>query len=74
QREMTSSAIFTRAHGQNGSETDQMSSLDRKRVELELGQGGDHDVPYRFAGANEFPQVLAWVLLLARIHRGEVQP
>ncbi len=51
-----------------------MSRLSRRRLELELGPGGDHDVPYSFAKAPSLPQVLAWMRLLAKVHRGEIQP
>ena len=47
-----------------------MSSLDRRRLEVELGEGGDHDVTYVFALPNSMPQVLAWMMLLTRVHRG----
>jgi hypothetical protein len=51
-----------------------MSSLDRRRLELERGTGGDHDVPYTFALPPSMPQVLAWMRLLARVHSGELEP
>jgi hypothetical protein len=51
-----------------------MSSLERGRLEQELGAGGDHDVPYHFALPHSMPQVLAWTRLLARVQRGEVEP
>jgi hypothetical protein len=51
-----------------------MSSLDRRRLELERGTGGDHDVPYSFALPASLPQVLTWMRLLARVQRGELQP
>ena len=51
-----------------------MSSLERRRLEHELGAGGDHDVPYHFALPLSIPQVLAWTRLLARVQRGEVEP
>ncbi len=51
-----------------------MSRLSRRRLELELGPGGDHDILYRFALPASLPQVLAWIRLLARVHRGELQP
>jgi len=51
-----------------------MSSLERRRLEHELGAGGDHDVPYHFALPLSMPQVLAWTRLLARVQRGEVEP
>ena len=50
------------------------SSLERRRLELELGTGADHDVPYRFALPASLPQVLAWIRLLTQVQRGEVQP
>jgi hypothetical protein len=51
-----------------------ISSLERRRLELELGPGGDHDVAYSFALPVSLPQVLAWMRLLARVHRGELEP
>jgi len=51
-----------------------MSSLESRRLERELGPGGDHDIPYRFALPASSPQVLAWMRLLARVHRGELEP
>ena len=51
-----------------------ISALERRREELESGSGGDHDVPYRFSLPLALPQVLAWMTLMARVHRGEVQP
>jgi hypothetical protein len=46
------------------------SSLDRRRLEVELGEGGDHDVTYVFALPNSMPQVLAWMRLLTSVQRG----
>lgn len=51
-----------------------MSSLERRRLELELGPGGDHDVAYHLALPASMPQALAWMRLLAKVHRGELQP
>jgi hypothetical protein len=42
-------------------------------LEFESGSGGDHDIPYSFALPAFMPQALAWVRLLARVQRGEVQ-
>ena len=50
------------------------SSLESRRLEHELGAGGDHDVPYHFALPLSLPQVLAWMRLLSRIQRGEGEP
>jgi len=51
-----------------------MSSLDRRRLEVELGAGGDHDIPYAFALPPSMPQVLAWMKLLVRVQDGEWHP
>jgi hypothetical protein len=50
-----------------------MSALESRRLELELGPGGDHDVPSSFVLPPSMRQVLAWMRLLARIQRGELQ-
>lgn len=50
------------------------TALECRRLELELGPGGDHDVSYHFILPAELLQVLAWVRLLARKERGELQP
>ena len=49
------------------------SPLDKRREELERGAGGDHDLPYNFALPPSMPQVLAWMRLLAKVQRGELQ-
>jgi hypothetical protein len=75
-------AIAARSHpsvkenGQegNGLVATGMCALARRRLELERGQGGDHAVPYRFALPASMPQVLAWVRLMGRVHREELQP
>jgi hypothetical protein len=51
-----------------------MSALESRRLALELGPGGDHDVLYSFVLPPSMPQVLAWMRLLARRQRGELQP
>ena len=50
-----------------------MDSLERRRLEQEMGAGGDHDLPYHFALPLSMPQVLAWTRLLGRLQRGEVE-
>jgi hypothetical protein len=47
-----------------------MSALERRRLELEHGPGGDHAVAYRFALPASMPQVLAWMRLLVRVQDG----
>ncbi len=51
-----------------------VSSLEKRRTELEHGVGGDLDLPYRFNLPTSMPQVLAWVKLLAKVQNGELQP
>ena len=51
-----------------------MSFLDMRRLELELGTPGDHDTPYRFTLPTSMPQALAWTKLLVKIHAGELEP
>lgn len=48
------------------------SPLEKRRIELERGPGGDHDLPYTFALPESWPQVLAWMKLLAKVHNGEL--
>lgn len=50
------------------------SWLESRRIELEDGAGGDHDLPYLFSLPTSMPQTLAWTKLLARVERGELQP
>jgi hypothetical protein len=50
------------------------SALESRRLALELGPGGDHDVPYHFVMPASLLPVLAWMRLLARIEQGELQP
>jgi hypothetical protein len=49
------------------------SSLERRRLEHELGVGGDHDVPYHFALPLSLPQVIAWMRLLGRVQCGDIE-
>jgi hypothetical protein len=46
----------------------------QKRLAIEMGVGGDHDVPYTFALPVLLSQRLAWVRLLARVQRSEFAP
>lgn len=48
--------------------------LEGKRLEIECGPGGDHDLPHSFSLPLSVPQVLAWMTLLARVQRGELRP
>jgi hypothetical protein len=51
-----------------------MSILDRRRIEAEWRAGSDHDLPYSFALPHSWPQVLAWMKLLTKVHTGAVPP
>jgi hypothetical protein len=51
-----------------------VSFLEKRRVELEHGAGGDHDLPYRFTLPIAMPQVLVWMKLLAMVQNGDIQP
>ena len=54
-------------------QVDSAPTWQKRRLELELGTGGDHDVPYTFALPPSMPQVLAWMRLLARVQRRQKQ-
>jgi hypothetical protein len=51
-----------------------MNSLDRRRLEVERGSGGDHDRPYTFTLPHTLPQVRAWMKLLVKVEHGAFQP
>ena len=53
---------------------DSVSILDCKRLEIERGEGGDHDLPYHFVIPHVWPQVRAWTEILVQIQRGELKP
>ena len=50
------------------------SLLERKRLEIENGPGGDHDTPYSFTLPISTPQLFAWIRLQARVQAGELEP
>ena len=49
-----------------------ISELESRRLELELGAGGDHDRPYTFALPLALPQTLAWVQLFVKVQQGNI--
>jgi hypothetical protein len=51
-----------------------ISVLEKRRVELERGAGGGDDIPYRFTLPTSLPQAFAWIKLLAKVQKGELQP
>lgn len=50
-------------------ETLVLNKLDQKRLEIEMGAGGDHDTPYVFRLPTFMPQLLAWMRLQDRAHQ-----
>jgi hypothetical protein len=70
----TQPSVNERSREGNGLVGRGMSALESRRLALELGPDGDHDVPYHFVPPPSMPQVLAWMRLLARVQRGELQP
>ena len=62
------------SRGVNALDGGGMSALERRRLELESGAGGDHDIPYQFTRPSSMPQVLAWMKLLVRVQDGTLQP
>src|SRR5205807_5201962 len=49
-----------------------ISWMEVRRLEIELGEGGDHDQPYDGHLPSSSSQVLAWTRLLVRRARGEL--
>ena len=50
------------------------NALERRLGAVELNGSADHDVPYHFALPLSLPQVLAWLRLMGRVQRGEIEP
>ena len=48
-----------------------MSVLEMKRLEIELGPGGDHDKPYLFTLPLSQKERLAWIRLQKKVQAGE---
>lgn len=51
-----------------------MSALERTRLKLEYGAGGDHDSVYTFTLPSSIAQFLVWLKLRAGIREGILQP
>jgi hypothetical protein len=49
-------------------------ALDCRRVAVEWGEGSDYDLPFIFSLPGSWPQALAWVKLLAKVHSGGLSP
>jgi hypothetical protein len=71
---MVATSISLREHNTapDSPESFSMSLLDKKRLELECGAGGDHDSPYTFSLPTSIPQALAWVKLLVKVQDGNL--
>lgn len=52
----------------------QINALEVTKLEMELNEGGDHDVPYEFTLPTSLPQLLAWTRLMHRVRDGELEP
>lgn len=50
-----------------------ISWIEVRRLEVELGAGGDHDQPYTWSLPPSSSHVLAWMKLLVRRERGEFE-
>jgi hypothetical protein len=49
-----------------------MSFQEKKRLEIELGSGGDHDLPYLFTLPITQKERLAWIRLQKQVQAGEL--
>ena len=52
--------------------TGSITMLEARRLELELGAGGDHDQPYQFAFPRRLPETRAWLRLREQIQQGNL--
>ena len=50
-----------------------IDSFEVKRLQLEDGAGGDHDLPYTFTLPSTLPQTLVWLDLMANVRQGILQ-
>jgi hypothetical protein len=51
-----------------------VNDLEKRRLEQEMGPGGDHDLPYTFMLPPTLAQVRVWIQLFAQVQMGELQP
>ena len=49
-----------------------LSFQEKKRLEIELGPGGDHDMPYLFTLPISLKERLAWIRLQKQVQAGEL--
>jgi hypothetical protein len=55
-----------------GASDNNISSLDKMRLEIEYGPGGDYDTPYRFTLPVSMPAIVAWICLQTKVQAGEL--
>jgi hypothetical protein len=60
--------FFTRAY----TPANNISPLNKKRLEIEYGPGGDHDTPYYFTLPASTPAIVAWICLQTKVQVGEL--
>lgn len=63
----TSSSLWENSPSPGTSSGCGMGVLEKRRLEMELGPGGDHDIPYLCALPISTRHLLAWAKLLARV-------
>jgi len=51
-----------------------VNEMHNRRIAIEQGTGGDHDTPYIFTLPCSTPQILAWLRLMGKVQRGELEP
>jgi 1,6-anhydro-N-acetylmuramate kinase len=70
----TTIALLNQGHAETSApQAKNMDFLERRRRDLEWGAGGDHDLPYTFTLPDSWPQVHAWMRLLAQVHTHELE-
>jgi hypothetical protein len=60
--------FFTRAY----TPANKISPLNKRRLEIEYGPGGDHDTPYHFTLPASTPAIVAWICLQTKVRVGEL--
>ncbi len=62
------------AHIRHSVETLKVGSISTDFPAQERGPEDDREIPYHFTVADQWPQAFAWIKLLAKVHRGELEP
>lgn len=58
----------------HGVEALKVGSFSTDSPAQERGPGDDREIPYHFTAAHLWPQAFAWLKLLAKVRRGELEP